>query len=196
MSAINKCASHRGEKNNNKGNDRKTHTRTRAYRAMLHKMRPEPVWFTVMWVSDVFLPEPTREHYVHEFWFIWTGQWWLDAADNWVCDVRLCTPEDGKMAYCSVARTSRLTYDVSCCCHSRRWQRRRRIFISRWIIEYGSNQCDATVFGASHRSLFCCGFFFESIVEPTHNSEHVTWHRSHEMAIVLARIQSPSLQRC
>lgn len=166
---------------------------------MLHKMRHEPVLFTVMWVSSVFLPKTNMITLCAWISIHFDGTV-LVGGCTWL-SVRLSTPEDDKRKWnrpCSVARASRLTYDVSCCCHSHRSHRRSQIFISRYIREYGCNQCLATVyFPASHRSFFSrCGFFFESIVELSHKSEHVTWHRSHGIAIVLARIQSPSLQRC
>lgn len=160
MSGINKCASHRCKQKKwskrLKDTNRNTHTHARPYRAMLHKMRHEPVLFTVMWVSSVFLPK-TNIITLCAWISIHFDGTVLVGGCTWL-SVRLSTPEDDKRKWnrpCSVARASRLTYDVSCCCHSHRSHRRSQIFISRYIREYGCNQCLATVyFPASHRSFF------------------------------------------
>lgn len=127
----------------------------------------------------------------------------FDRASVNRCDTRLCV-----LAHCMCARTVYL----------RRWKKNRdeiervvlhdrqgwhmmffavvvlvdvdvKIFISRWIREYGSNQCIA-IFGASLRSSILLTDFAMRAKLSRHKFERVTWHRSHETAIVLALIQS------
>lgn len=171
------------------------HTRTCAYFVVRCGMI---LMESLTWVCRAcFCPKQTWLHYVHEFWFILTEHQWINATHGCecVCALHVC-------AHCILKRWQKKMMRSNVQCYTNVkvdiWcffavvvlvDVDVKIFISRWMREYGSNQCIA-IFGASLCSSILLADFAMRAKLSRHKFERVTWHRSHETAIVLALIQS------